>query len=244
MIPIFGHRGARGEAPENTMAGFRHAAFCGVSGIETDISLTADLCPVLHHDPKLPDGRLIRDLNQAELPGVPTLAQALSALPAMDWLIEIKTFPPQPGLSHPPAVMVEAVLKVIEQSGVNPARIALLAFDWAVLREAARRAPDLRLVCLSAPDQEAARAAWWGSGFGGLSTAQAVARFGAGTWAPWHGTLQDDEIHQARQLGLKVIAWTINEPADFQRLSPWLDGVITDHPTRFLHSSFDNAAQR
>ena len=53
---IYGHRGARAERPENTMDGFLHAAATGVAGIETDIALSADACPVLHHDPELPDG--------------------------------------------------------------------------------------------------------------------------------------------------------------------------------------------
>jgi glycerophosphoryl diester phosphodiesterase len=98
---IYGHRGARGEAPENTIAGFTHALKTGVSGLETDIALTADLVAVLHHDPDLPDGRLIRHTNFAELQGIPTLAAALAAFPHTHWLLEIKTFPAHPEKSYP-----------------------------------------------------------------------------------------------------------------------------------------------
>ena len=62
---IYGHRGARAERPENTMDGFLHAVAFGVTGIETDIALTADFCPVLHHDPELADGRRIKDVKLA-----------------------------------------------------------------------------------------------------------------------------------------------------------------------------------
>jgi glycerophosphoryl diester phosphodiesterase len=34
---IFGHRGVRGEAPENTMAAFELAAASGADGVELDV---------------------------------------------------------------------------------------------------------------------------------------------------------------------------------------------------------------
>lgn len=61
-----GHRGARGLAPENTLAGFALALAIGVSTLEMDIAVTADGAVVVSHDPALnpditrgPDGRFI-----------------------------------------------------------------------------------------------------------------------------------------------------------------------------------------
>jgi glycerophosphoryl diester phosphodiesterase len=48
-----GHRGARGLAPENTLAGFETALFVGVTTLELDIAISADGVPVIHHDPAL-----------------------------------------------------------------------------------------------------------------------------------------------------------------------------------------------
>ena len=48
-----GHRGARGRAPENTMAAFRTALALGVTTIETDLAVTRDDVVVLAHDPDL-----------------------------------------------------------------------------------------------------------------------------------------------------------------------------------------------
>src|SRR5689334_24737097 len=48
-----GHRGARGLAPENTLAAFRRALAIGVTTIETDIAVTKDLVPVISHNPRL-----------------------------------------------------------------------------------------------------------------------------------------------------------------------------------------------
>ena len=50
---IEGHRGARGLAPENTLAAFRRALTIGVTTIETDIAITKDLVPVISHNPNL-----------------------------------------------------------------------------------------------------------------------------------------------------------------------------------------------
>ncbi len=52
-IDLQGHRGARGLAPENTLAGFRRALAVGVTTLEMDLALTADGVVVVHHDERL-----------------------------------------------------------------------------------------------------------------------------------------------------------------------------------------------
>lgn len=61
-----GHRGARGIAPENTLAGFSQALAVGVATLELDTGVTADGVVVIHHDRRLnpdiargPDGSWI-----------------------------------------------------------------------------------------------------------------------------------------------------------------------------------------
>ena len=48
-----GHRGARGLAPENTLAGFARALETGVTTLELDIGVTRDGVVVVHHDERL-----------------------------------------------------------------------------------------------------------------------------------------------------------------------------------------------
>ena len=48
-----GHRGARGLAPENTLAAFAKALEIGVTTLETDLAVTSDGTLVLSHDPLL-----------------------------------------------------------------------------------------------------------------------------------------------------------------------------------------------
>jgi glycerophosphoryl diester phosphodiesterase len=118
-------------------------------------------------------------------------------------------------------------------AGADPSRIAILAFDWSVLRAIAAQAPALRRVCLTAPETEAARRLWWGPDFAGLTTPQAVAATGAWGWAAFAATLQPPQIREAHARGLRVLAWTVNDPAEVGRLAPLADGLITDHPARY-----------
>ena len=52
-MQIYGHRGAAGEAPENTIAGCLHAIECGVKYIEIDLRLSSDDQLIVLHDTTL-----------------------------------------------------------------------------------------------------------------------------------------------------------------------------------------------
>jgi glycerophosphoryl diester phosphodiesterase len=74
-----GHRGARGLAPENTLAAFRKALEIGVTTLELDLAMTRDGVLVVSHDPLLnPD--LVRDASgqwlSAPGPAINTLTLA------------------------------------------------------------------------------------------------------------------------------------------------------------------------
>lgn len=49
-MKIVGHRGARGLAPENTLASLQAALDAGVDEIEIDVRITQDGVPILFHD--------------------------------------------------------------------------------------------------------------------------------------------------------------------------------------------------
>jgi glycerophosphoryl diester phosphodiesterase len=85
VTPItFAHRGARLEAPENTIEAFRRALAAGASGLETDAHLSADGEVVLVHDANVRRGvrrRRVAATGAAELAalGVPRLADLYEA---------------------------------------------------------------------------------------------------------------------------------------------------------------------
>ena len=49
-VEIQGHRGARGHAPENTLAGFSKALAIGVDTLELDLGMSRDGVLMVHHD--------------------------------------------------------------------------------------------------------------------------------------------------------------------------------------------------
>ncbi len=268
-IELWGHRGARGLFPENTVEGIAAALSLGLDGVEIDVALTADGVPVLSHDPFLSgdivreadgrwvDGPLIWCLRADELarfdvgrarPGgitaarfpkqspidgarMPRLDAALSS--GARCLIELKTFPDRPADTAAPEAMAEAVAQAADRSGAS-ARVTVESFDWRGPRYLRRARPDLALAWLTRTETEQAASLWWDGpapqDFGG-SVPRAVAAEGGGAWAPEHGTLTEARIEEAHALGLRVLAWTVNDPADLQRLIAWkADGVITDRP--------------
>lgn len=79
-----GHRGARGLAPENTLAGFQHALAVGVTTLELDVGLTADDVVVASHDTYL-NPAITRKLDGEWLKNKGPLIHSLS-------LAQVQTF--------------------------------------------------------------------------------------------------------------------------------------------------------
>jgi len=75
----FAHRGARAQAPENTLEAFTLARQLGATGLESDVWLTSDGIAVLDHDGIVKSGlrrRPIRDVARRALPShIPALAE-------------------------------------------------------------------------------------------------------------------------------------------------------------------------
>jgi glycerophosphoryl diester phosphodiesterase len=124
----FAHRGARAEAPENTLEAFRLALELGASGLESDVWLTRDLVPVLHHDGLVRTGvprRRIGDLDRSALPGsVPALEDLYATLGGrFDLSLDLKD-----------AAAAEPVIAVAEAAGdASIARLWLCHHEVDVL---------------------------------------------------------------------------------------------------------------
>lgn len=92
---IFSHRGYHASAAANSYEAFAQAVALGVSGIETDVRLSADGQLILVHDRLTPDGWAIEDVTYSELCAhlryeAPLLEQALRQWPDIWWNLEIK----------------------------------------------------------------------------------------------------------------------------------------------------------
>jgi glycerophosphoryl diester phosphodiesterase len=92
---IIGHRGFASRFPDNSLAGIGAVISARADGVEVDVRPCADGTWVCHHD-RTRDGRPVRewDLSTLRRQGVPTLAEAVAALPAEFTLfVEVKPLP-------------------------------------------------------------------------------------------------------------------------------------------------------
>jgi glycerophosphoryl diester phosphodiesterase len=199
-----------------------------------DVAVTADGIVVLSHDPILPSGALLRDLDGVPLP---RLDEVVRLEPQAMLAIELKTFPDHPEWTVAPEAMADAVLAVLDRAGAT-ARARIISFDWRGLRYLHRSRPDLSLGYLTDADTVAAARLWWDGpspeDFGG-SVPRAVAAEGGTIWGPDFTTLTRSEVEAAAALGLLVNPWTVNEPKDMARLIGWGVGALTtDYPDRAL----------
>jgi glycerophosphoryl diester phosphodiesterase len=117
-----GHRGARGLAPENTLAAFERALEIGVNTLETDVHLSADGQLVLSHDPALnPD--LARDAHGAWIAAPGPLLRRLT-------LAQIQSY--DVGRLKPGTTYARALPS---QAAVDGQRIPTLAALFALVRQ-------------------------------------------------------------------------------------------------------------
>ena len=278
-----GHRGARGLAPENTLAAFRTAMAVGVDTLELDVHLSADGIPMVTHDPALnrditrteqgdwlpgpgplvksltadqlrtryrverarPDSTVAKnfpDQRPSEGERMPTLQQVLGLMrtPGAQSLranIEIKLDPRNPDHTPPLETVVRTVLDVIRGAEAER-RVTIQGFDWRVQQLVQKLAPDIPTAYLSAqrPSFDTISDGTWTAGFD-LKTHGSVPKMvkaaGGVIWSPNFNDLTPALVTEAHQLGLEVLPWTVNNPADMARLMDWgVDGLITDYPDR------------
>jgi glycerophosphoryl diester phosphodiesterase len=161
---------------------------------------------------------------------IPALADVLAALPDARFTIEVKTDPAHPDWTASPQVLADATLAVVDNAGAT-ARIIVEAFDWRVQRHVRRTRPDIKLAWLTRAETVRDAALWWDGTPSGGSVPARVAAEGGPIWAPDHTGLTEPLIREAQTLGLFVLPWTVNRPADMRRLIGWgVDGLISDRP--------------
>lgn len=179
------------------------------------------------------------------IPTLDEVARLIQKPPYSDaWLnIEIKSTPTQNGLTPAPALLTFQVAQVIAQNHLSK-RVIVQSFDWRVLEHIAQIAPHLprsHLTYLTRPDPAFEPNIYPGSPWmagavtsrGDDNLCEVIAEAGGQIWAPFHEDITSDQVARAQAMGLIVNAWTVNEPADIDRMiDAGVDGIITDYPGR------------
>lgn len=240
LPPVIGHRGAAAYAPENTLAGFRVAAGLGVSWVEFDVQLSADKVPVVIHDHRLDRTTdaigLVRRTPLAQLqrldagiwlgPGfagerIPTLTETLAEIAALGMGVNIEIKPAK-GWEIETA---RRVLVVAAETWPREAPPPLVSSFARVCVEVAREiVPQWPrgFLCNTLPDD-------W---------RPAAEALGCATVHCNHKRLTAARVAAIRAAGFRVLAYTVNDPAEARRLWGWgVESVFSDVPGLLLASA-------
>lgn len=176
---------------------------------------------------------------------IPELGAVLLLDDRTAWTIELKTMPDHPDWTVPPEEMMERVLHVAGAVGALD-RITVQSFDWRAPRHARRIRPAVARAWLTAAATVADAPLWLGRHVQTMADVPAaIAAEGGGAWSPEHPDLTAGLLQAAHALELPVVPWTVNEPADMERLARWgVDGFITDCPDVALGSMASFSSKR
>ncbi len=176
---------------------------------------------------------------------IPRLQDLFDRVKAMgnskvQFAIETKLTPSRPEQTPDPESFVRQLLKVINENNMQ-ARVQIQSFDWRTLQAVQRLAPGLPTVYLTAQlsslDNIMARSSQdspWTAGFqykAHGTIPRMIQAAGGSHWSSFWRELDAAKVKEAHALGLKVLAWTVNErKAMNELLDMGVDGLITDRP--------------
>jgi glycerophosphoryl diester phosphodiesterase len=210
------HRGASRAERENTIEAFRRAGEMGADGVELDVRRTADDALVVHHDPRLADGRVILETNSADLPEhIPNLSSALDACAGMWVNLEIKNDENDPDFD-PTERVAEQTMALLARRGESE-RWLMSSFRIETMDRCRQLAPEVRTAWLTVgvPDD----------------VVDILIASGHCALHPWVGLLTEDVVVRCHAAGLLVNTWTCDDPDRMRELSGWgIDGICTNVP--------------
>mgnify|MGYP001820879554 CR=1 FL=1 len=222
---IIGHRGAMGYETENTLASIEKALELGVDMIEVDVFQIQSGEIAVFHDERVDrltnGGGLIEeynyfDMKRLTLDGGHKIPILQDVLKLMDHRVPLNIELKGRGTAgniHKIASFYS------EKRGWKPDQFLVSSFDWDELREYRKLDPTGRVAVLTEGDP--------------LEALEVAAELKAEAINPQHTQLNAQNVAKIHEAGFKVYTWTVNDPAEFQRLvSIGVDGVFSDFPDR------------
>lgn len=228
---VFGHRGAKAYAPQNTLPAFDLALQQGADGVELDVQLTSDGELVVFHDfevDALTDGMgLLSGFTLAELKAldagvrfssdyagvrVPTLGEVFAQFGTrFVYNVEIKTLP-----DGNPTDIETKVAGAIAQFDLQE-QVIVSSFNPLALLRFREVMPTVAVGVLHEPNY--------------FNPFDVLGDMSYEGYHPYHDAVDEAMIaHEAAQ-GRVVNVWTLNDPARAVTLKQWgVQGIITDTP--------------
>ncbi|MGC3995412.1 MAG: glycerophosphodiester phosphodiesterase [Propionicimonas sp.] len=231
MTQVWGHRGARREAPENTVSSFRRALELGVDGVEFDVQLTADGELVVIHDETVERttsgnghvnsfslAQLQRLDASAGIEGfagvpIPTLAEVLDVVAPSGVLLNIElknSVEEYPGLE-------EKVLAAVAAYGIAD-RVVLSSFNHYSLKHLL----DLGTTCeVAMLYTDPLYRPWRYAEDLGVAAIHPPARY----------VVRERTVKKVHKHGMAIRPWVVNSEYRLSQMFRWgVDAVFTDVP--------------
>ncbi len=217
MVIVFGHRGAPGypRRGENTVGSFKKALLSGATGLEFDVRRSADGRLVVIHDETIDrttNGKGIvsrlsyeqlRQFDAGDGESIPLLSDVLDRFGSQCLL----------NVELKVTGIASDVSRLILEKRLEH-QVLVSSFDWDDLEALA----PIPIALLSSKLHDL------------IATAR---RLGAAAIHPRRELVTPTLITTAHDAGLRVHAWTVNEPAEMIRLKTFgIDGIFTDFPAR------------
>lgn len=232
---IIGHRGARGEAPENTLGGFQYIQDIGIRAVEFDVRQLKDNALIIMHDDDFVRTTGLQkhlyecnrqdlahynhavtwsDWNKVE--ATPLLNQTLNVIRDFEHIeVEIKSVDSE-------AAAEKIALDVAQQlQGYEQAAI-ITSFDAKVLQAFKQQNSRLKRGLLIETDLK----------YQAIDQALELDCCHIG----WMNELASKDLIQATQAAeLNISVWTVNDVTRAKQLRDWgIQGLITDYPKLML----------
>ena len=240
---IYGHRGAKGEAPENTLPGFTHAHRHGIRHFELDLVLSKDGIPVLVHDLTVDrttgQKGSVAQFTATELEnmdarrntsswsrkiGIPTLETLLEQFDDLEHLqLEVKK-----DTRSRLNVLCNRLTEIIQRRNLYQTA-AITSTDPWFLREIRRRDKNIRIGLVAERKFP--------------KPLNLATRLGCEYFCVNWKILHKEMVDMAHKRNMHVSTWTVNRIHDMLALEDMgVDSIITDYPTS-TRMYFDNRAR-
>lgn len=232
---IIGHRGARGEAPENTLGGFQYIQDIGIRAVEFDVRQLKDNALIIMHDDDFVrttgQKKHLYECNRQDLvqynhavtwsewnkiEATPLLDQTLNVIHNFDHIeVEIKEVDSE-AAAEKIALEVEQQLQGYEHTAI------ITSFDPKIHQALKQQNSRLKRGLLIETDVK----------YQAIDQALELGCCHIG----WMNELASKDLIQATQAAqLNISVWTVNDVTRAKELRDWgIQGLITDYPKLML----------
>jgi glycerophosphoryl diester phosphodiesterase len=229
-IKCYGHRGAAGHEPENTLLSVKCGIEFGSDWIEIDVHAVSGDLAVIHDERlekttngsgliKMKSWDYLRSLDAGKGQKIPTLCEVIDCIDRKAGLaIEIK--------NHDAAsLVVGEIHKAIFQKGWSYKQFIVLSLNYLELQMIQCYDPNIRIaLVMSGIPKEYAKFA---------------EQIGAYSLFADRSSITPELVEEAHIRGLKVVALDVDSEEDYLLMEAMdVDGVITDYPDKVISWRF------